>query len=138
MRTIAIIGAGLSGALLTMNLLKQSSDQPVFIKWIDRNNANEMGRHTQPTKIIYLMCRLNSWGRFRMATELSPILYVQNLRVDEARRLLERSMIPVEEIAYQVGYDNTAFFSRVFKRATRLTPGTYRRKFGLGNLNLTT
>jgi transcriptional regulator GlxA family with amidase domain len=67
--------------------------------------------------------------RFRKATGHSPISYVQNLRVAEARRRLERTDAPVEVIGFEVGYENTAFFRRVFKRTTRLTPGTYRRKF---------
>lgn len=52
------------------------------------------------------------------------------LRIAEARRRLERTDESVERIGLEVGYENTAFFRRVFKRATRLTPGAYRRKFG--------
>lgn len=67
--------------------------------------------------------------RFRKATGHSPIAYVQQLRIREARRLLERTDMPVDEIGVAVGYENTAFFRRVFRRTTRLTPGAYRRKF---------
>ncbi len=69
--------------------------------------------------------------RFRKATGRSPLAYVQELRIAEARRRLERTDLPVEEIAYQVGYENTAFFRRLFQRRTRLAPGAYRRKFRL-------
>ncbi|MEZ5332834.1 MAG: helix-turn-helix domain-containing protein [Thermoanaerobaculia bacterium] len=69
--------------------------------------------------------------RFRRATGCSPIAYVQNLRVAEARRRLERTDEAVEEIAHAVGYENVAFFRRLFQRRTRLTPGAYRRKFSL-------
>ncbi len=55
--------------------------------------------------------------------------YAQNLRIAEARWQLERTLLPVEEIGALVGYANTAFFRRVFRRTTRLTPGAYRRKF---------
>ena len=67
--------------------------------------------------------------RFRRATGFSPIAYVQNLRVSEARKRLERTDAPVEQVAFEVGYENAAFFRRVFKRTTRLNPGEYRRKF---------
>jgi transcriptional regulator GlxA family with amidase domain len=67
--------------------------------------------------------------RFRKATGHVPNSYVQNLRISEARRRLERTSLPVEQIGLAVGYENTAFFRRVFKRITRLTPGAYRRKF---------
>lgn len=67
--------------------------------------------------------------RFRRAVKCSPLQYVQDLRIAEARRRLERSNTPVEQIAFEVGYENAAFFRRVFKRSTRMTPGAYRRKF---------
>lgn len=67
--------------------------------------------------------------RFRNATGRSPIDYVQNIRVAEARRLLERTRTPVEHVSSLVGYENTAFFRRVFRRVTRMAPGEYRRRF---------
>jgi transcriptional regulator GlxA family with amidase domain len=69
--------------------------------------------------------------RFRDATGMPPINYVQSLRVAEARRRLERTNLSVKEIAYRVGYENRAYFRRVFRRITRLTPAAYRRKFQL-------
>jgi transcriptional regulator GlxA family with amidase domain len=67
--------------------------------------------------------------RFQKATGFSPIAYVQNLRIAEARKRLERTDKSVEQISHDVGYENTAFFRRVFKRVTRLTLGAYRRRF---------
>jgi len=67
--------------------------------------------------------------RFRKATGYSPIVYVQNLRIEEAKRRLERTENPIDEISWAVGYEDPAFFRRLFKRVTRLTPGDYRRKF---------
>jgi transcriptional regulator GlxA family with amidase domain len=70
--------------------------------------------------------------RFSRATGLSPLGYVQAQRIEEAKRRLERTDMPADAISAEVGYDNAAFFRRVFKRATRLTPGAYRRKFQMG------
>lgn len=67
--------------------------------------------------------------RFTGATGLSPIAYVQRLRVEEAKRRLERTEASVDEISWQVGYEEPAFFRRLFKRMTGLTPGSYRRRF---------
>ncbi|MEX0758562.1 MAG: helix-turn-helix domain-containing protein [Tistlia sp.] len=67
--------------------------------------------------------------RFRAATGLTPIDYVQRLRIEEAKRRLERTRVPVEEISWQVGYEDAAFFRRLFKRLTSLSPGAYRRRF---------
>jgi len=67
--------------------------------------------------------------RFTRATGLAPIAYVQHLRVEEAKRRLERTGMPVDEVGWTVGYEDAAFFRRLFKRVTDLTPGEYRRKF---------
>jgi transcriptional regulator GlxA family with amidase domain len=67
--------------------------------------------------------------RFTHATGMSPIAYVQRLRIEEAKRRLERTRASVDEISWKVGYEETAFFRRLFKRVTGLTPIAYRRKF---------
>lgn len=67
--------------------------------------------------------------RFTKATGYAPIAYVQNLRVEEAKRLLEQSPTPVDDVSWQVGYEDPAFFRRLFKRVTGITPSAYRRKF---------
>jgi len=54
---------------------------------------------------------------------------VQLLRVEEAKRRLERTDAPVDRVAWAVGYEDAAAFRRVFRRVTRMTPGAYRRKF---------
>src|SRR5690606_28870089 len=67
--------------------------------------------------------------RFTQATGMSPIAYVQRLRIEEAKRRLERTEASVDEISWQVGYEEPAFFRRLFKRVTGLAPGSYRRRF---------
>jgi transcriptional regulator GlxA family with amidase domain len=71
--------------------------------------------------------------RFRQATGRSPIDYVQRLRVEEAKRRLERSDVPIDEISWNIGYENAAFFRRLFKRLTRLNPSEYRHRFRMPN-----
>jgi transcriptional regulator GlxA family with amidase domain len=73
--------------------------------------------------------------RFRKATGYSPIAYVQQLRIEEAKRRLERTGNPIDEISWAVGYEDPAFFRRLFKRVTRLSPGEYRRKFRMPDLS---
>ena len=67
--------------------------------------------------------------RFANATGLTPINYVQRLRIEEAKRRLERTEASIDEIGWQVGYEEPAFFRRLFKRTTGLTPGAYRKRF---------
>jgi len=69
--------------------------------------------------------------RFKDATGMTPLAYVQKLRVESARRLLEASSLPVSEIAAQVGYGDVSHFSHVFQREVGLSPGLYRKRFKL-------
>jgi transcriptional regulator GlxA family with amidase domain len=66
---------------------------------------------------------------FTTATGLAPITYVQRLRIEDAKRRLERTETSVDEISWQVGYEDPAFFRRLFRRVTGLAPGAYRRRF---------
>jgi transcriptional regulator GlxA family with amidase domain len=67
--------------------------------------------------------------RFREATGTTLINYTQNLRVEAAKRLLEEGPMPIDDVAAAVGYENVAFFRRLFKRRTGLKPGEYRKMF---------
>ncbi|NOK19682.1 GlxA family transcriptional regulator [Corallococcus carmarthensis] len=69
--------------------------------------------------------------RFRKATGDTPLDYVQRLRVEAARRLLETTPRTVEDIAQAIGYADTTSFRRRFKARTGLTPDAYRKRFAL-------
>jgi transcriptional regulator GlxA family with amidase domain len=69
--------------------------------------------------------------RFKAATGHTPIGYVQRVRVERAKRLLETTGRPVEDVSWAVGYEDAASFRRLFKRLAGLPPGEYRRRFQL-------
>lgn len=69
--------------------------------------------------------------RFRAATGYSPLSYVQTLRVEEAKHMLETSALSVEQIGEDVGYQDAASFRRLFRKLTGMAPGKYRRNFQL-------
>ena len=67
--------------------------------------------------------------RFKQATGMALIHYVQNLRIEEAKRLLENERTAVDEISARVGYEDASFFRRLFRRRTGIAPREYRRLF---------
>ncbi|MCG8315454.1 MAG: helix-turn-helix domain-containing protein [Pseudomonadales bacterium] len=67
--------------------------------------------------------------RFRTATGYTPIEYVQTLRIEEAKHLLETTKLSGDDIALEIGYDDPATFRRLFKRKTGITPAKYRQRF---------
>jgi len=67
--------------------------------------------------------------RFRSATGYSPVEYVQTLRVEEAKQLLETTETATDAVGRMVGYEDPTFFRRLFKRRTGTTPARYRRRY---------
>ncbi|MGK2913962.1 MAG: helix-turn-helix domain-containing protein [Porticoccaceae bacterium] len=68
--------------------------------------------------------------RFQLATGMSPLEYVHTLRIEEAQQQLEIEPHSIEAIAHDVGYEDAAFFGRLFRRTVGLTPAQYRKRFG--------
>lgn len=68
--------------------------------------------------------------RFQEATGMAPLEYVHTLRIEEAKHMLETGDTPIEAIAGEVGYEDSAFFSRLFRTRVALTPSQYRKRFG--------
>ncbi|MBD3633646.1 MAG: helix-turn-helix domain-containing protein [Methylophaga sp.] len=67
--------------------------------------------------------------RFKKATGTTLIEYLQNIRIEAAKRQLEQTQLPVDEISFDIGYEDASFFRRLFKRRTGLSPSQYRRMF---------
>lgn len=75
--------------------------------------------------------------QFQKRVGLTPISYLQALRVEKARSLLELSSDSFGQIAWQVGYQDPAAFRKVFLRTIGLSPQEYRRRFGAASLTET-
>jgi transcriptional regulator GlxA family with amidase domain len=75
--------------------------------------------------------------RFQKATGLKPTEYCQHLCIEKARERLEFSKLPVEQIAWSVGYEDAGAFRKVFHKVMGLSPGDYRRRFAVGAIETT-
>ncbi|AZY95046.1 GlxA family transcriptional regulator [Paracoccus sp. Arc7-R13] len=69
--------------------------------------------------------------RFRAATGFSPVEYLQQVRIAKAREALERTLTPVDRIAWEVGYSDPAAFRKLFQKLTSIPPAAYRQQFGI-------
>jgi transcriptional regulator GlxA family with amidase domain len=96
-------------------------------EWLDRKAAV-----ATPVREMIRYSGLSERGfsrRFRAATGYAPLDYVQRLRVEQAKRRLERTEEPIEKIAWHVGYEDPSAFRRLFQRLAGISPGHYRRQF---------
>ncbi len=65
--------------------------------------------------------------RFQRACGQSPLQYLQQIRLDSARELLQNSNLPVEEISALCGYNDASYFSKLFKQMNAIAPGQFRQ-----------
>lgn len=64
--------------------------------------------------------------QFKRSAGLTPQKYIYQLRIEQAKTLLSESDLPLAEVAIQVGFADQSHFTVAFRRATSMTPRTYR------------
>jgi len=67
--------------------------------------------------------------RFHQSTGDTPSTYIQRVRIEAAKRLLEGTPRPVAEVMTLVGYEDERAFRRLFRRHAGLSPTAYRRRY---------
>ncbi|MBS1563521.1 MAG: helix-turn-helix domain-containing protein [Bacteroidetes bacterium] len=73
--------------------------------------------------------RRNLVRRFKQATGITPIEYLQKTRVEAAKQLLVHSRQSIMEIMLESGYNDFKSFRLIFKKNVGMTPTAYRKKF---------
>lgn len=114
-------------AAMTRRIQKEDGAIARCQEWIAQNYVSP-----NPVAAMVEQAGLNRrtfMRRFRAATGYLPLEYVHRLRVEEAKQMIESGPEDLDEVGTMVGYDDPAFFRRLFKRQTGLTPAAYRRKF---------
>jgi len=67
--------------------------------------------------------------RFKQATGDTPLSYLQHLRIESAKKMLETTRESVSEIIGRIGYEDINSFRRLFRRVTGMSPRDYRNKY---------
>lgn len=73
--------------------------------------------------------RRNLVRRFKLATGITPIEYLQKTRIEAAKKLLEQSRQSILEVMLETGYNDLKSFRQLFKKNVGLSPKAYREKF---------
>lgn len=116
----------------------QFIEQPVAASdhgGLERTRAWALAHLDEPMTVAALArhahCSERTFARrFRAETGTTPLRWLHAQRIDHARRLLERSDLPVELVAQRCGFGSGARLREHFRRATATTPTAYRRSFG--------
>lgn len=96
--------------------------------FIEKNYAEPMAINDLAERFAF--SRRNFIRRFKEATGNTPIEYIQRVRIEAAKRLLETTPKSIGEIVFETGYNDNKSFRAVFKRYTGHSPSAYKGKYG--------
>jgi DNA-binding response OmpR family regulator/nitrogen-specific signal transduction histidine kinase len=74
------------------------------------------------------MSKMQLYRKLKMLTSLAGNEFIRSIRLQQARLLLEKGQLNVSEIAYQVGFNDPAYFTRAFKKQYGFAPKTFLTK----------
>ena len=109
----------------TVRLESKTDDTIAFVKIYIREHLKE----DLSLAVLAGLCGISSGYLSRMFKEVTNtnlVEYITQIRLEEARRLIETTNKNIEEIAAGVGYQTTHYFSRRFKEHFGYTPSYYR------------
>lgn len=93
--------------------------------------AVNSGRSMEPIQRILERMRYSAEHLsriFHAEYGISPMKYVQALRIDQAKLLLQDTSLSISEIAYRVGMNDAGYFSRLFRKVAGLSPSEFRER----------
>jgi AraC-like DNA-binding protein len=103
----------------------KNSDIEYIIKKIqlEYQQDHSVGYYAQNCNLsVYQFIR-----KFKNATQMSPLKYIEKIRMDKSRELLTDTDLTVNEISSVVGYNDPFYFSKVFKKNIGMNPLAYRK-----------
>jgi len=100
-----------------------------LVAWMNNNPAGEMSVECLARRAS--LSPRQFFRRFKEHFGSSPAIFVETLRLNEARRRLAAGETSIESVAGSVGFNGADSFRRAFERRFRVTPSKYRRSFGL-------
>lgn len=123
--------------------IDRNSQSPFIMFQVQRDHADETIKKAQEyiethfedrITVDYLantlaLSRRNFERRFKKATGNTIAEYIQRVKIEAAKKNLESGQRSVNEVMYQVGYNDTKTFRETFKKITGLSPADYRTKY---------
>ncbi len=108
---------------------KEHDDEPVVKAqdFIEKNFTEKLSVDQLASMVA--VSRRNFERRFRKATDNSVVEYIQRVRIEAAKKSLESTRKNVNEVMYEVGYNDMKAFRTIFRKVTGLSPVEYRNKY---------
>jgi AraC-like DNA-binding protein len=115
---------------LEKELINHNKDLEFFRKFTILVDAHYAEKHTVADYAELLnIAPKTITNKFKKLNLLQPNEIIKNRIVLQAKRLLVHTTLSAKEISYQLGYDDPAYFTRIFALKTGESPTAYRSKF---------
>ena len=96
------------------------------MEWLEKNYSN-------PDLIIddmvtpSGMSRSSFYNRLKLLAQMSPVELLNDFRIKKAEMYLKNSNLSISEIAYRMGFNDPAYFARIFKARHGISPTIFRK-----------
>jgi len=109
--------------------LKEHKDEPIkkVQEYIEDNFSNKIT--VDKLAELASLNRRSLERRFKKATTNTVLEYIQNVKIEAAKKNFETTMDNVNEVMYKVGYTDAKAFRIMFRKSTGLSPLEYRSKY---------
>jgi len=108
---------------------KKHADEAVLNAqlWLEKHHRAHLDMNAAAQ--THGMSRRTFERRFKNATGDTPLFYLQKVRVEAAKKMIETQNATFDQISYRLGYENSGHFREIFKKHTGLLPKQYERYF---------
>ncbi|MCW3464546.1 GlxA family transcriptional regulator [Chitinophaga nivalis] len=106
------------------DLLVATAQQKIESSYHDKGTIEEMIKDIPSS-------RRNIVRRFKQVTGITPIEYLQQTRMEAAKKMLEQTDLQMTEVIINSGYNDLKAFRKVFRKTVGMTPSEYRDKFNI-------
>lgn len=97
-----------------------------LLEYIDKNCSTDIS--LDQTSNILNISKSHLHKVFKAHTGITPLQYLQEARISTAKELLKKTELSIQDVAFEVGYQDQRYFSRIFKNKTGLSPSAWRKQ----------
>ncbi|MBB6671976.1 response regulator [Cohnella nanjingensis] len=101
-----------------------------ILRAVDLLNEHTGGKISQPDICRAINMSISYFSKsFKEIVGLSFVVYVQEINIRSAQRLLQTTNAPIYQVSEQAGFHDEKYFGKIFRQKTGLTPSEYRLRF---------
>ncbi len=116
---------------LLISWLRQMKPEQDLVKLVEQMRQNISNSAFNVTEALARIPQSISYTRrqFKAVYGVSPVSYMNQLRINQAKLYLMSQRLPISEVAQNCGFDDEKYFSRLFHQLTGISPSEYHRRY---------